>query len=217
MGLRFHEPQSFLFITNYGWSLVRAPQELALALVSAGLFIAFLGWPLRRFSGAIAGTALGIIIAGCYARTEHAPFVPFVVGGAALGAVLGFALPRTFLGFALGTAFGLAVRALFIAFGLGEYALEAFAGGVLVSSLMSFLAPGFWVVALTAIVGSAVAFLAALPLAQVTPANADAIRIPLVAGWAVTFMVAMAVQMRVGTLRPHFPKLRAFNKKKKKA
>jgi len=214
-GLRFHEPQSFLFIANYGWSLVRAPTTLAAVLLAAGMFVAFLGWPLRRFSGAIAGTALGIIFGGCYARVSHAPFVPFVGIGAALGALLGFAIPRTFLGFLLGAAFGLAVRAFFLAFGLGEYAFEAFAGGCLASFVMSVLVPGFWVVALSAVLGSAVAFSAALPLVPVPPDHIAAIKIPLAAGWAVTFMVAMAVQLRLGTVNVPSPR-KLFARKKKK-
>jgi len=68
MGLRFHAPQSFLFIANYGWSLVRAPTEIAAAIVANGAFVAFFGWPLKRISGAMAGAALGLMMAGCYAR-----------------------------------------------------------------------------------------------------------------------------------------------------
>ena len=215
MGLRFHAPQSFLFIANYGWSLVRAPTEIAAAIVANGAFVAFFGWPLKRISGAMAGAALGLMMAGCYARIAHEAFVPWNIGGGIAGTMLGFALPRTFLGFALGTALGLAVRAIFIAFGLGEYALEAFAGGVLVSYVLSLLAPEFWIVTMTAMVGSAVAFLAVLPLARVAPERIDGMRIALAAAWAVTFMVAMAVQIRLGPLQLHIP--RAFNKKKKKA
>ena len=215
-GLRFHEPQSFLFIASYGWSLVRAPFALAAVLVAAGVFIGFLGWPLRRFSGAIAGAALGIIIGGCYARVSHVAFVPVVGVSAVLGSVLGFSMPRTFLGFLLGAAFGLAIRALFLAFGLGEYALESFAGACLASFLMSVLVPGFWVVALSAMLGTAVAFLAAMPLVPVAPNHIDAIRIPLAAGWAVTLMVAMAVQLRVGTISVPSPRALFKRKPKKK-
>ncbi len=118
--LSFHEPQTFLELSNYGAAIVQAPNEWRAALIAAGVAVAALGVPIMRLSGGIFGAAVGTLGGAIFARASHGPFALEAFGAGAALATLGAFLPRLVIGFAVGIGIGLLVRELFVALDLGR-------------------------------------------------------------------------------------------------
>jgi hypothetical protein len=202
--LSFHEPQSFLELSNYGTAIVHAPNEWRSALITAGVAVAALGVPIMRLSGGIFGAAVGTLGGAIFARASHGPFALEAFGAGAVLAAAGVFFPRLIIGLAVGIGAGVLVRELFLFLDLGQYGFEAFAGGLGFSLLMSLIAKRFWITTTTAMMGTAVALFATLAFFALDR-DSDLARFLITAVWVVSFVAFMALQIRLGELRlPRF-------------
>lgn len=204
MSLAFFEPRSFLFLEAYARTLFSlAGGKLTFALV-VGLFLLLMGAAVARLSAAVLTTALGVIVAGSVAQTQHESFAVYVGGASALAMIVGLLLPRLSHALWNGATLALVARTFGVALGGGEFAFEIFWSGFFFAGFLSLLLHRFSMTVGTSATGAFVATFVGAGLTSGTLGldidQLYAQRTVFAGAWASLMMVGVGVQLWIGPI-----------------